>query len=143
MSKKTTEHPKDKTSLGYKIYMLRTQSDIGQKEFAKYLHVSTSTVSNYENNIYEPNLPTLLKIADYFNVSIDYLLNRTKYIYPLSILEKPMVSDYTYSTILNTVIQLSSASRTDLINYLDMLSLRDHIRQGDNSASNIRDGKES
>lgn len=143
MKSKITEQPKDTTSLGYKIYTLRTKNNMGQKEFAKYLHVSTSTISNYENNKYEPDLPTLVKIADYFNVSTDYLLNRTDYVYPLSLLEQQMVSDYTYSNILNTVIQLSSAGQTDLINYLDMLSLRDRSRQTDGSGNNKRNRKES
>ncbi len=116
---------KDETSFGNKLYNLRTQQNIGQKEFANYLHVSVSTISNYENNVHEPDLPTMVKIADYFNVSIDYLLNRTEYTYPMSYLGRHMLPDYTYSNILNTIIELSRTSQTDLVNYLSMLKLRD------------------
>ncbi len=116
---------REEVSFGRKLYTLRTQKNIGQKEFANYLHVSISTISNYENDVHEPDLPTLVKIADYFNVSIDYLLNRTEYIYPVSFLEEPLFGDYSCSSLLNTSIQLSAASQTDLINYLCMLKLRD------------------
>ena len=51
---------------------------IDEKEFASYLHVSVSTVSNYENNVHQPDVPTLIKIADYFNVSIDELFGRER-----------------------------------------------------------------
>ncbi len=116
---------KEDVSFGNKLYTLRTKKKVGQKEFANYLHVSVSTVSNYENNVHEPDLPTLVKIADYFDVSIDYLLNRTEYTYPVSYLEKHMLAHYTYSNVLNTIIELSTASQTDLVNYIIMLNLRD------------------
>lgn len=115
----------DTTSLGYKIFTLRENKEIGQKELAKLLHVSVSTISNYEHNIHQPALRTIIKIADYFNVSVDYLLNRTNYQYPMSYLEQPLIDNYSCSDILNTVIQLSSSSKSTLMEQLDLLSLRD------------------
>ena len=87
MKKQRKKTKGDISTLGGKILHLRTKRHIGQKEFASYLHVSVSTVSNYENNVHQPDVPTLIKIADYFNVSTDYLLNRTQYSYPISYLE--------------------------------------------------------
>ena len=115
----------DTTSLGYKIFTLRENKEIGQKELAKLLHVSVSTISNYEHNIHQPALRTIIKIADYFNVSVDYLLNRTNYQYPMSYLEQPLIDNYSCSDILNTVIQLSTSSKSTLMEQLDLLSLRD------------------
>lgn len=125
MDKQIEEPIVDKTSLGYKIYELRENRYVGQKELARLSHVSISTISNYENNVHQPALRTLIKIADYFNVSVDYLLNRTNYQYPMSYLEQPLIDDYTCSDVLNTVIQLSKPSRINLMEQLDMLSLRD------------------
>ncbi len=125
MDNQIAEAVLDTTSLGYKIYTLRENKEIGQKELAKLLHVSVSTISNYENNVHEPALHTIIKIADYFNVSVDYLLNRTNYQYPMSYLEQPLIDNYSCSDILNTVIQLSKPSRSTLMEQLDLLSLRD------------------
>lgn len=136
MKKRTNELSKDIISLGCKLQELRIQRNIGQKEFAAYLHVSVSTISNYENNIHEPDLPTLVKIADYYNVSIDYLLNRTNYMYPISLLEEKITDNYTCSTIINTVVQLSTSSRMDLATYLDMLNLRERSTQNNTISNN-------
>lgn len=46
-----------------------------QKEIADKLNVAHTTYSNYEMGITEPNLQTLLQIADIFNVSLDALLS--------------------------------------------------------------------
>ena len=125
MKKQTDTSEKEVVTLGSRILALRKQKNIGQKEFAIYLHVSISTISNYENNVHEPDLPTLVKIADYFDVSIDYLLNRTQCTYPISSLETQRISNYTFSSILHTALQLSENSQTDLVNYLAMLTMRD------------------
>lgn len=117
----------DTISLGSRILALRKQKNIGQKEFAIYLHVSISTISNYENDVHAPDLPTLVKIADYFNVSIDYLLNRTQCIYPVAALDTQYIGSYTAANILNTTLQLTTTSQTDLVNYLSMLNLRDKL----------------
>ena len=46
---------------------------------AEILGVSTQTIANYENGHRAPNFDTLLKIADYFNVTVDYLIGRSDY----------------------------------------------------------------
>ena len=55
---------------------LRTEAGITQTQIADDLGILQNTYSNYENNKYEPDIPTLLKIADYFDISMDYLCNR-------------------------------------------------------------------
>ena len=59
------------------LRQLRARKNIYQKELAAYLHTSIGTVSNYEAGIHEPDLATLVKIAEYYDVSIDFLLGRT------------------------------------------------------------------
>lgn len=39
--------------------------------------MNQNTISRYENGVHQADYATLIKIADYFNVSIDYLLERT------------------------------------------------------------------
>ena len=47
-----------------------------QQELEKTLGISQKTLSNYENGKTDPDIKTLIQIADYFNVSLDYLCNR-------------------------------------------------------------------
>ncbi len=55
---------------------LRKQRNITQSELAKYLGVVKSTISLYENENRLPDIETINKLADYFNVTVDYLLGR-------------------------------------------------------------------
>ena len=57
---------------------LREDRDLPQKVIAEYLQIHQTTYSDYElGNINIP-IPVLHKLADYYQVSVDYLLGRTK-----------------------------------------------------------------
>lgn len=56
---------------------LRKSKNISQLKLAMDLNTNQNTISRYETNEREPGINELIKIADYFNVSIDYLLERT------------------------------------------------------------------
>jgi len=56
---------------------IREDRDIRQKEVAAYLNVSQNTYSQYETGVISLTAEILIKLADYYNVSIDYLLDRT------------------------------------------------------------------
>ena len=56
---------------------IREDKDIKQKDIAKYLNVSQNTYSQYETGIISLTAEVLIKLSDYYNVSIDYLLDRT------------------------------------------------------------------
>lgn len=56
---------------------LRKNKGLNQPELAKELNVAKQTVSNWENNNRTPDNEMLIKIANYFDVSLDYLLGRT------------------------------------------------------------------
>lgn len=59
------------------IRALREDSDLTQKQVAALLHCSQQVYSNYE--LGQRDIPTdiLIKLADFYNVSTDYLLGRT------------------------------------------------------------------
>lgn len=59
-----------------KIRELRLSKNISQSELGQVIGVSGQTILNWENNIFEPKIEHLIKLADYFNVSIDYLVDR-------------------------------------------------------------------
>ncbi|MBQ6930381.1 MAG: helix-turn-helix transcriptional regulator [Oscillospiraceae bacterium] len=56
---------------------LREQRKISQLKLAIDLSINQNSVSRYENGLREADYKTLIKIADYFDVSVDYLLERT------------------------------------------------------------------
>lgn len=56
---------------------IRKAKGISQLKLAMDLHTTQNTISRYETGEREPGIAELIRIADYFNVSIDYLLDRT------------------------------------------------------------------
>ena len=57
-----------------RIKNLREDKDIKQRELAEYLNVSQNTYSQYENGVISLNAETLVKLAKFYDTSIDYLL---------------------------------------------------------------------
>lgn len=63
---------------GNRLSELRKDKGLTQKDLAKILSVSENSISLYERNIITPDDNMKIKIAKYFNVSLDYLLGVTK-----------------------------------------------------------------
>lgn len=57
-----------------KIRELREARKIKQKEMAEYLHVPNNTYNQWENGKRQPDNDMLIKIANFFDVTVDYLL---------------------------------------------------------------------
>jgi transcriptional regulator with XRE-family HTH domain len=106
------------------ISELRAEKGIYQKELADYLSVSIGTISNYEQGIHNPDFDTLCKLADYYEVSTDYLLGRTSVRTRLEDLDRPLTEDYTISDLLNTTLHLNHTSARSLVEYVDLLKLK-------------------
>ena len=62
-------------SFGDNLRLLIEERHITQKELAKQLNIAPSTMGSYVQNTREPDFSTLKLLANYFNVSTDYLLN--------------------------------------------------------------------
>ena len=56
---------------------IRKAKGISQVKLAMELNTNQNTISRYETGAREPGINELIKIADFFNISIDYLLGRT------------------------------------------------------------------
>ena len=61
----------------FRLKKLRKRANISQLKLAVDLNTNQNTISRYENLEREADYEMLIKIADYFEVSIDYLLGRT------------------------------------------------------------------
>ena len=61
-----------------RLKALRIKKGISQLKLAIDLNMNQNSISRYENGQRQADYETLIKFADYFNVSIDYLLERTE-----------------------------------------------------------------
>lgn len=57
---------------------IRKAKGISQLKLATDLNTNQNTISRYETGEREPGITELIRIADYFNISVDYLLERTE-----------------------------------------------------------------
>lgn len=62
---------------GDRLKQLRNEKKLSQQELADKLGINRSTYARYETSATQPDYETLQKLADFFDVSIDYLLGRT------------------------------------------------------------------
>ncbi|WP_017728293.1 helix-turn-helix domain-containing protein [Halalkalibacterium ligniniphilum] len=65
-----------------RLRKLRKKHGLTMKALGKSINVAESTISGYENGNRKPDMDTLQQLADYFAVSTDYLLGRTKEPHP-------------------------------------------------------------
>lgn len=102
-----------------KLKELRERKKITQEELAKLLKIEQNTYSNYEKEKTQPKLETLIKIADFYNVSLDYLLER-KNIGGLSTQEYELITMFR---------QLIDSEQKRVIGYLKMeLELSENLK---------------
>lgn len=90
-----------------RIKELRKEKGITQNKFATELGISKCTISLYESGKREPDIATLLRIANYFDVSVDYLLGVVN-------VKKPN----------NGALSESEIMLLDLLNMLDLSNKR-------------------
>ena len=59
-----------------RLRQLRIERKIGQGELGEILNYGATAISNYETGRNEPSIGDLIRLADFFNVSVDYLIDR-------------------------------------------------------------------
>lgn len=64
--------------LGNRLIQLRKEKGYTRETFAEVLEISPYTLRNYELEVTDPGHPFLIRVADLFNVSIDYLMGVTE-----------------------------------------------------------------
>ncbi|MBS5934895.1 MAG: helix-turn-helix transcriptional regulator [Clostridiales bacterium] len=73
---------------GERLKELREDQGMTQSDLANMLNISRASISGYETEANDPSIDILIKLADIFNVSLDYLLGRTKEKYNLNLMSK-------------------------------------------------------
>lgn len=64
-------------TIGARLKKLRTDRELTQEDVAKHLGIARATLASWETDRREPDGETLRQLADFFNVSLDFLLCRT------------------------------------------------------------------
>lgn len=82
---------RDIMNIGEIIAELRMDKNMNQEDLAAVLNISRSALANWESGNRRIDIETLVVIADYFEVSCDYLLGRTKHKYNFALENKKNV----------------------------------------------------
>ena len=98
---------------------LREQNHVTQNQLASHLKLTRSTIAGYETKGKQPDYERLLQIADYFHVSVDYLLTGSE----TNCISVP--PDYSEYRLLCAYLNLSSDSRQQLFEYTEFLQDQD------------------
>lgn len=102
---------------GERLAELRKNRKLKQEELAAILKISKSALSKYERDINEPDDALKIKFAEFFNVSLDYLLGLTRDEVPI----RQTSSLFLY------VDNLPQAAKDELVSFLDYLRKRYHL----------------
>lgn len=114
---------------------IRESLQLTQVKVANDLKLSRQVYNFYENGKRNPDMQTLIKIADYYGVSIDYLLGRTNVIKPENIDEDDLFSK------INTADSETKASVEQFLNYLLYEKERKNKEKNDNNAKKNTDNE--
>ncbi len=100
---------------------IRNNKGLLQTKVAMDLNITQETVSSYETGRVLPSSDMLIKLADYYNTSIDYLLCRTNYDMPINRIKPNNINDTDFA-ILNKINNLSNIDKSKIEAYIDGLN---------------------
>ena len=102
-----------------KLKEIRKSKKISQKEFAEHMNVAQNTVSRWETGERLMDSDTLIKAADFFNVSVDYLLGRAKRSQTITVAQKSAES----MRIIDEYTKLNDLGKHEAVKRIKELSL--------------------
>lgn len=94
---------------------------MSQAELGRVIYVSGGTISNYENSVHYPDVEKLIALADYFHVTVDYLLGRSTSNLSPDVFEQTVLDDMTVGDMVQSLQHLSlTIKRAVCTTILDM-----------------------
>lgn len=116
-------------SFSEQLKEIRETNDYSRKDLAAAVNVSTAAISNYENGNREPDIKTLIRISEYLNVSVDYLIGQTDVNVHPNDMKKIYYKDISTGQLLNKLLNLNNTSRRLLVEMLDCIETRQLIAE--------------
>ena len=101
--------------------MLREERGVSQQFIADYIGTTQQSIYRYENGLFEPDLKTVMQIADFFDVSVDFLIGHTDIRHKYERID-PYELNETEAQVIDKYRELSPAMRDHLLKLLDTLS---------------------
>ena len=103
---------------------LREANNVTQEQLAEHLKVTRPTIAGYETKSRQPDYERLQKIADFFHVSIDYLIRGMD-----DAKLTPMKENIVDQEVKMAYKNLSLESKQDVLKYMHLLKLRDNEKK--------------
>ena len=103
---------------------LRLKNKLTQKELARVLYLSNSSISHYENNRCMPSRETVEAFAQYFNVSIDYLIGSAHISDLEELLQGEYQGDISVHDFLLKCLRVPAKDRETLLTIVDALDAK-------------------
>ena len=103
------------------LKQIRNKKGLLKTKVAIDLNITQETVSSYETDRVLPSSDILIKLADYYNTLIDYLLCRTKYDMPIDSIKPNNITDRDFA-LLNKINKLSNINKEKVEAYIDNLN---------------------
>ena len=103
---------------------LREANNVTQEQLAEHLKVTRPTIAGYETKSRQPDYERLQKIADFFHVSIDYLIRGMD-----DVKLTPMKENIVDQEVKIAYKNLSLESKQDVLKYMHLLTLRDKAKK--------------
>ena len=104
---------------------LREDRDLKQIEIANVLGTSQQHYSKYENGENEMPIKALVLIADYYNVSTDYILGRTRCREGITGQERKVSAEQTAGEVISDILSLSAANRAAVLECISLRKLKE------------------
>lgn len=99
-----------------RLYELRSEKGLSQRKIAERFNISQSTYNNWENSKTQPSISQLLSLAEFFGVSVDYLLGNCddfgNITYKDSFIKNNEVE------LINTYRKLSQAAQQNILDFM-------------------------
>ena len=99
---------------------LREKTNLTQTEVARISGINLRNYNKYENNVTEPDIETLCKLADFYHVTIDELVGRNTDMINLNTLEPEV------SSLIRKIINMNQTQKAQTINFVGALTMFDN-----------------
>ena len=103
------------------LKQIRNNKKLLQTKVAMDLNITQEAISSYETGRVFPSSDMLIKLANYYNTSIDYLLCKTNYDMPIDDVKPNNISDNDF-ILLNKINKLSATNKAKVESYIDGLN---------------------
>lgn len=96
---------------------LRKSLKLTQEEVARMLDLQKQTYQNYELSKRQPDINTLIKLADFYNTSIDYIVGRETRLINLDALEPEI------SNVIEKIINMNTVQKAQTLNFVNAITM--------------------